>query len=50
VTLNMIENEAVHPRQTTLEAIQHAPERGGVDFVAEDGVGVGVRFRRDRAA
>jgi DNA-binding XRE family transcriptional regulator len=32
VTLNMIENEAVHPRQTTLEAIQHALEQGGVDF------------------
>jgi hypothetical protein len=46
----MIENEAVHPRQTTLEAIQHALEQGGVDFLAENGVGVGVRFRRDRAA
>jgi len=50
VTLNMIENEAVHPRQTTLEAIQYALEQGGVDFLAEDGVGVGVRFSRDRAA
>ena len=50
VTLNMIENEAVRPRESTLEAIQHALEQGGVDFLAEDGVGVGVRFRRDRAA
>jgi len=50
VTLNMIENEAVHPRPATLEAIEHALEQGGVDFLAEDGVGVGVRFRRGRAA
>jgi len=44
VTLNMIENEAARPRESTLEAIQHALEHGGVDFLAEDGVGVGVRF------
>jgi DNA-binding XRE family transcriptional regulator len=46
VTLNMIENEAVRPRDSTLVAIQAALEAGGVEFLEEDGVAVGVRFRR----
>jgi len=46
VTLNMIENEAVRPRESTLAAIQAALEAGGVEFLSEDGVGVGVRFAR----
>ena len=50
VTLNMIENETVRPRDATLAAIQAALEAGGVEFLAEDGAGVGVRFRRSRAA
>ncbi len=50
VTLNMIENEAVKPREATLLSIQTALEAGGVEFLAEDGVGVGVRFRRSQAA
>lgn len=50
VTLNMIENEAVRPRESTLSSIQSALERGGVEFLVEDGVGVGVRFRANRAA
>ena len=41
VTLNMIENEAVRPRESTLAAIQAALEAGGVEFLYEDGVGVG---------
>jgi DNA-binding XRE family transcriptional regulator len=49
VTLNMIENEAVRPRGGTLEAIQSALEAGGVEFLGEEGVGVGVRFRADQA-
>lgn len=44
VTLNMIENETVRPRDTTLAAIRRALEAGGVQFLDEDGVGVGVRF------
>jgi len=44
VTLNMIENETVRPRASTLAAIQRALERGGVQFLEEDGVGVGVRI------
>jgi hypothetical protein len=42
----MIENEAVRPRDNTLVAIQAALEAGGVEFLDEGGVGVGVRFRR----
>jgi transcriptional regulator with XRE-family HTH domain len=48
VTLNMIENEAVRPRDSTLVAIQAALEAGGVEFLTEDGAGVGVRFCRHR--
>ncbi len=50
VTLNMIENETVAPRANTVEAIQRALESGGVEFLEESGSGVGVRFRRPRAA
>lgn len=50
VTLNMIENEAVRPRENTFEAIQLALEAGGVEFLAEEGVGVGVKFHKARAA
>jgi transcriptional regulator with XRE-family HTH domain len=50
VTLNMIENDATRPRARTLEAIQAALVAGGVEFLVEDGLGVGVRFRRKRAA
>jgi len=44
VTLNMIENETVRPRDATLAAIRHALEAGGVAFIDEHGIGVGVRF------
>jgi len=49
VSLGMIENDAVRPGQTSLDAIEQRLEQGGVDFLAEDGVGVGVRFRRSWA-
>jgi DNA-binding XRE family transcriptional regulator len=48
VTLNMIENEAVQPRDATLAAIQVALEQSGVQFLIEDGIGVGVRFCGNR--
>ena len=44
VTLNMIENETVRPRQTTLAAIRRALEGAGVQMLEENGIGVGVRF------
>jgi len=49
VTLNMIENESVAPRMGTLDSIQRALEQGGVEFLDEQGQGVGVRFRRAAA-
>jgi transcriptional regulator with XRE-family HTH domain len=45
VTLNMIENDGVTPRAATLEGIQRALEAAGVEFLGEDGGGLGVRFR-----
>ena len=44
VTLNMIENETVRPRDGTMTAIRCALEAGGVEFLNGNGAGVGVRF------
>ena len=44
VTLNMIENDSVSPRAATLEGIRRALEAAGVEFLGEDGSGLGVRF------
>jgi transcriptional regulator with XRE-family HTH domain len=49
VTLNLIENDATRPRESTLRAIQAALEAGGVEFLMEGGIGVGVRFRKAMA-
>ena len=46
VTLNMIENETVRPREITLASIKSALETGGIEFLDENGVGVGVKFAR----
>lgn len=48
VTLNMIENETVRPRQATLAAIRRTLEGAGVQMLEEDGIGVGVRFKPER--
>lgn len=45
VTLNMIENETVRPREGTLAAIRAALEGGGVQFLGADGSGIGVRLQ-----
>ena len=50
VTLNMIENETVRPRDATLGAIRRALEAGGVAFIEENGQGIGVRFATVRAS
>jgi hypothetical protein len=44
----MIENESVAPRTNTLDSIQRALEQGGVEFLIEQGLGVGVRFKNLR--
>ena len=46
VTLNMIENETVRPRESTLASIKAALEGGGVEFLDENGFEVGVKFSR----
>jgi transcriptional regulator with XRE-family HTH domain len=50
VTLNMIENDAVKPRDGTISRIQAALQAGGVEFLGADGLGDGVRFCLNRAA
>lgn len=44
-TLVRAETEATTPRQSTLSAIRTALETAGVEFIAENGSGAGVRLR-----
>lgn len=46
-TLVRAETEATTPRQSTLSAIRTALEAAGVEFIAENGGGAGVRLRED---
>ena len=45
-----METGAVVPHQTTLTAIRAALEAAGVDFIAENGGGAGVRLRKPGSA
>lgn len=42
--LNIFENETVWPRGAALAAIRRALEAGDVQFLDDNGAGVGVRF------
>lgn len=44
--LNNIERAAADPKASTLGAIQRALEAAGVEFIAENGGGAGVRLRK----
>ncbi|MGG6429433.1 helix-turn-helix domain-containing protein [Acetobacter ghanensis] len=44
ITISRVETEATTPRQSTLTAIREALEAAGVDFIAENGGGAGVRL------
>ncbi|CAH1653427.1 Transcriptional regulator [Hyphomicrobiales bacterium] len=44
--LNNIERGAADPKASTLGAIQRALEVAGVEFIAENGGGPGVRLRK----
>ena len=44
VTMNMIESDQVAPRDRTMAAIREVLEAAGVEFLGEDGKGLGVRF------
>lgn len=46
-TIARIEQAEVAPRQSTLAAIRAALEAAGVEFIAENGGGAGVRLRKD---
>lgn len=43
--LNNLESGASDPKASTLRAIQAALESAGVEFIAENGGGAGVRLR-----
>jgi predicted transcriptional regulator len=45
VTLNMIENDSVDPRASTLRAIEDTLTKAGVEFIGNEQEGVGVRRR-----
>ena len=45
-TLIRFENSAVSPRKSTVSAIQAALVFAGVEFIAENGGGAGVRLRK----
>jgi transcriptional regulator with XRE-family HTH domain len=44
--LNNIEKGSADPKASTLKAIRSALEAAGVEFIAENGGGPGVRLRR----
>ena len=46
VTIRQLEAGSNQPRRATLVVIRHALEAAGVEFIDENGGGVGVRFRR----
>ncbi len=48
VSLNMVENDSVTPRASTLEGIQRALKSAGVEFLGDEHGGLGVRFRARR--
>jgi transcriptional regulator with XRE-family HTH domain len=50
VTVRQFEKGAAEPRNSTLEVLQRALESAGVEFIAENGGGAGVRLRKGGAA
>jgi predicted transcriptional regulator len=48
VTLNMIENDSVDPRASTLRAIEDTLAKAGVKFIGNERDGVGVSMRPAR--
>jgi hypothetical protein len=49
VTVRNFENEKSVPQRATLDVMQRALEKAGVEFIAENGGGSGVRLKK-RAA
>ena len=46
VTVRQLEAGVVTPRRATLEVVQRAFEMAGVEFINENGGGLGVRLRK----
>lgn len=46
IALNDIERGAVRPKASAVRAIEAALESAGVEFIAENGGGPGVRLRK----
>ena len=46
VAVNQFENRIAQPRRATLQAIRHAFQVAGVEFIDENGGGPGVRLRK----
>ena len=46
VTIHQLEAESSRPRKATLDVIRRAFEAAGVEFIAENGGGAGVRLRK----
>ena len=49
-TANRFESGACQPRGVTLEALRRALEAAGVEFLAENGGGPGVRLKGNRTS
>ncbi len=45
VTLNMIENDSVDARASTLRSIENVLEKAGVELIGNERDGIGVRLR-----
>ena len=50
VTVHQLEAGTSQPRRATLDVIRRAFERGGVEFIDENGGGSGVRLRKRQGA
>ena len=49
LTVSNFENERSSPIRATIDAMHATLERAGVEFVADNSGGLGVKMRRDRA-
>ena len=48
VTIHQLEAGVGRPRRATLDVVRRAFEAGGVEFIAGNGKGEGVRFRKPK--
>jgi hypothetical protein len=48
MTIHQLEKEGSQPRRATLDVVRRAFEKAGVEFIDENGGGLGVRFRKPR--